>query len=97
MEVCCNNNNRDFKKFEIDDVVGAIPVHLAAGIWGTLAVGIFSDLETLGTGLARFEQIKIQLIGIVHRFIFIFYFIYIIKNFKYFYPLRVAYSRRVRT
>ncbi len=25
-------------KFKIDDVVGAIPVHLAAGIWGTLAV-----------------------------------------------------------
>ena len=30
------------EKFEIDDVVGAIPVHLAAGIWGTLAVSIFS-------------------------------------------------------
>ena len=25
-------------KFKIDDVVGAIPVHLVAGIWGTLAV-----------------------------------------------------------
>ena len=25
-------------KFQIDDVVGAIPVHLIAGIWGTLAV-----------------------------------------------------------
>ncbi len=25
-------------KFQIDDVVGAIPVHLLAGIWGTLAV-----------------------------------------------------------
>ena len=25
-------------KFKIDDVVGAIPVHLFAGIWGTLAV-----------------------------------------------------------
>ncbi|MEM8685690.1 MAG: ammonium transporter [Pseudomonadota bacterium] len=25
-------------KFKIDDVVGAIPVHLLAGIWGTLAV-----------------------------------------------------------
>ncbi|MEN8196648.1 MAG: ammonium transporter [Pseudomonadota bacterium] len=28
-------------KLKIDDVVGAIPVHLFAGIWGTLAVGIF--------------------------------------------------------
>ena len=32
-----------FEKFKIDDVVGAIPAHLVAGIWGTLAVGIFSD------------------------------------------------------
>ncbi len=28
-------------KLRIDDVVGAISVHLLAGIWGTLAVGIF--------------------------------------------------------
>jgi Amt family ammonium transporter len=27
-------------KFRIDDVVGAIPVHLVAGIWGTLAVAL---------------------------------------------------------
>ena len=27
-------------KLKIDDVVGAIPVHLGAGIWGTLAVPI---------------------------------------------------------
>ena len=26
----------------LDDPVGAIPVHLINGIWGTLAVGIFS-------------------------------------------------------
>lgn len=42
-------------KFQIDDVVGAIPVHLAAGIWGTLAVGVFGNLELLDTGLGRLE------------------------------------------
>jgi Amt family ammonium transporter len=29
-------------KFKLDDVVGAVSVHLSCGIWGTLAVGIFS-------------------------------------------------------
>lgn len=29
-------------KFKIDDVVGAIPVHLIAGIWGTLAVAFYT-------------------------------------------------------
>jgi Amt family ammonium transporter len=30
-------------KLKIDDVVGAISAHLVAGIWGTLAVGIFGE------------------------------------------------------
>ena len=30
-----------FDKLKVDDVVGAISAHLVAGIWGTLAVGIF--------------------------------------------------------
>ncbi len=42
-------------KLKIDDVVGAIPVHLIAGIWGTLAV-------PLSNGDASFE---IQALGIV--------------------------------
>jgi len=41
-------------KLKIDDVVGAISVHLVGGIWGTLAVGIFGA-GSLGT----------QIIGIV--------------------------------
>jgi len=41
-------------KLRIDDVVGAISAHLVAGIWGTLAVGIFG-----GGSLA------VQVIGIV--------------------------------
>ncbi|MFP6656180.1 MAG: ammonium transporter [Myxococcota bacterium] len=31
-----------FDKMRVDDPVGAISVHLTCGIWGTLAVGIFS-------------------------------------------------------
>ena len=38
-------------KLKIDDVVGAIPVHLVAGIWGTLAVAI-SAPEVLGAQIA---------------------------------------------
>ena len=45
------------EKMRIDDVVSAVPVHLFAGIWGTLAVGLFhrngfdsSLLTTQATG-----------------------------------------------
>jgi len=41
-------------KMKIDDVVGAISAHLVAGIWGTLAVGIFGSGDFI-----------VQLIGIV--------------------------------
>ena len=41
-------------KMKIDDVVGAISAHLVAGIWGTLAVGIFGSGDFL-----------VQLIGII--------------------------------
>ena len=29
---------------KIDDPVGAFPVHAASGMWGTIAVGLFSDM-----------------------------------------------------
>ena len=83
--------NEILNRFEIDDVVGAVPVHLAAGIWGTLAVGLFSDLSILDTGLDRFSQIKIQLIGIISIGAFTFITSYtILKFFDKFYPLRVS-------
>jgi Amt family ammonium transporter len=34
-----------FDKLRLDDPVGALSVHLVNGIWGTLAVGIFSDVS----------------------------------------------------
>ena len=38
-------------KLKIDDVVGAIPVHLFAGIWGTIAVIFYNGDAALGTQL----------------------------------------------
>ena len=38
-------------KLKIDDVVGAIPVHLFAGIWGTIAVTFTNNDASLGTQL----------------------------------------------
>jgi Amt family ammonium transporter len=37
-----------FDKLKIDDPVGALSVHLVAGIWGTLAVGIFGEASFMG-------------------------------------------------
>lgn len=49
--------------FKIDDVVAAVPVHLAAGIWGTMAVALFGDMTVL-PATSRFEQLGIQIWGI---------------------------------
>ena len=40
-----------FDRIKMDDPVGAIPVHLTCGIWGTLAVGIFSPDHSFVTQL----------------------------------------------
>jgi len=49
-------------KMKIDDVVGAIPVHLIAGIWGTMAVPFYTD----GTSFA------VQALGVISIGIFVF-------------------------
>jgi Amt family ammonium transporter len=52
-------------RLRIDDAVGAVPVHLASGIWGTLALALFADTEQLGTGLGRWEQFLVQGEGVI--------------------------------
>ena len=54
-------------KCKLDDPVGAIPVHLFCGIWGTLAVGLVGEM-------AGFEQFMVQLacVGITGAFCVIF-------------------------
>jgi Amt family ammonium transporter len=55
-------------KFKIDDVVGAIPAHLFAGIWGTLAVPITNSEAVFSS----------QLIGIISINLFVFVVSFII-------------------
>jgi Amt family ammonium transporter len=64
-------------KLKLDDPVGAIAVHLACGIWGTLAVGIFGEL-------ASGAQFVSQLIGVASYAVFCiassFIIIYVLKK-----------------
>ena len=46
-------------KLQIDDVVGAIPAHLFAGIWGTLAVPITNSGANFGTQLLGVISINV--------------------------------------
>ena len=71
-------------KCKLDDPVGAIPVHLFAGIWGTLSVGIFGA----SAGLNQF-MIQLASIGIVGLFCVICTTI-IVLTVKSFVGLRVS-------
>ncbi|MDG1281780.1 MAG: ammonium transporter [Pseudorhodobacter sp.] len=46
-------------KMKIDDVVGAIPVHLVAGFWGTMAVPFYTEGTSFGTQLYGFAAIGV--------------------------------------
>ena len=62
--ILCHAGVRMLQRWKIDDVIGAFPAHGLAGIWGTLAVALFGDVEAIGTGLSRWEQLGVQLAGV---------------------------------
>jgi Amt family ammonium transporter len=64
--------------FRIDDPIGAVPVHMVCGIWGTLSLGLFAtgqfglptptgaDTSSVITGLfygGGFSQLELQFVG----------------------------------
>jgi len=63
--IIASYGNAILEKFKVDDVVGAVPVHLFAGVWGTLAVALFGNPDLLGTGLSFAGQVRAQLLGII--------------------------------
>ena len=80
---------RLLEKWQLDDPVGAIPVHLAAGIFGTLMLPFFAIEEKLlgndnladYTGIVRVDQFIAQLIGISAVGFYAFTLSYFIFNF----------------
>jgi len=62
-----------FDKIRLDDPVGALSVHLVNGIWGTIAVGIFTEKSLL---------LQLKGIAVVAIFVFVVSFvtIYIIDK-----------------
>jgi len=61
--VICTAGLKFLERVKLDDVVGAVPAHLFAGVWGTLAASI---------GVAGGAQFHVQLIGILAIGVFVF-------------------------
>ena len=56
--------SQSLKFWQIDDAVDAVAIHGGAGLWGTLCVALFGELELIATGLNRISQLGVQLLGI---------------------------------
>ena len=55
------------KRMKLDDPIGAIPVHGACGVFGTLCVGIFGQAHLLPH--SRIMQIGVQFLGVATCFV----------------------------
>ncbi len=56
------------KTLRLDDAVGAVPVHGFGGAFGTICVALFGKTELLA--LPRFEQLGVQVLGVLVCFAF---------------------------
>ena len=77
-------NEMILHRLKIDDAVGAIGVHGAAGVTGTLCVAFFAPLDVLPAD-TRLEQLRIQFIGVGFNFVWTFIagliFFYLVRSF----------------
>jgi Amt family ammonium transporter len=84
----------------LDDPVGALSAHGIAGIWGTLACGLFTsprlaELNAIGDGglvyTGSFHQLGVQGLGIAAAFTTVF-----TVSFAVFWVIKKTYGLRVR-
>jgi len=67
-----------FDRFQIDDPVGALSVHLVNGIWGTLAVGIFA--ANPADGITFMGQLKGVIVIAIFAFVSSYIVLFIINK-----------------
>lgn len=80
-------------RLRIDDAIGAIPVHLIAGIWGTLAVALFGAPALIDSGLSMSEQLAVQALGVAVAGAWSFPVAYLLlRLIDHFYRFRVSAS-----
>ena len=82
--ILCTAGTKLLEKLKLDDVVGAIPAHLVAGIWGTLAVCIVAGGDIL-----------VQLAGVLSVGVFVFAISWVIWKALALSPLGIRVSRDV--
>ena len=83
--------SQGLKRCKIDDAVDAVAIHGGAGIWGTLCVALFGQLEQIDTGLNRLAQVGVQLLGILVVCIWAFGFSWVLlRLLNSFFELRVS-------
>lgn len=82
---------RLLEHMEVDDVIGAVPSHLVAGAWGTLAVALLARPDVFPTADSRLHQLVIQATGVAAVGVFSFGVPYVLlRLLDRVMPLRVS-------
>jgi Amt family ammonium transporter len=62
--ILCTFSTRLLSYYRLDDPIGVIPAHLICGIWGTLAVALFSDPNLWASNYNIWQKLGVQLLGV---------------------------------
>lgn len=70
--VLCVLAMHGLEALQVDDVIGAVPAHLVAGAWGTIAVALFIPDSALPAATSRWDMLTIQVLGVTATGLFAF-------------------------
>ncbi|TFG01242.1 MAG: ammonium transporter [Promethearchaeota archaeon] len=63
---------------KIDESLDAISIHGTGGIWGAILTGVFASVGASGVLLGNFEQLWIQIIGVIATMVYAFVITFIL-------------------